>query len=84
MNPILQLLKDANISDEKTKEIFQALTENPLMAMTTISQLGIDSAKLQAVMMQVMSQPNLIKEAVEELGLDFSAVEKAKQVLNEQ
>ncbi len=79
MNPILQLLKDANISDEKTKEIFQALTESPLMAMTTISQLGIEPAKLQAVMMQVMTQPNLIKEAVEELGLDFSAVEKAKE-----
>ena len=81
MNPIIQLLKDANISDEKTKEIFQSLVENPLMAMATIGQLGIEPDKLQAVMMQVMTQPNLIKEAVEELGLDFSAVEKAKEQL---
>lgn len=79
MNPIIQLLKDANISDEQTKDIFQSLTENPLMAMATIGQLGIPPEKLQAVMMQVMANPNLIKEAVDELGLDFSAVEKAKQ-----
>ncbi len=81
MNPIIQLLKDANISDEQTKEIFKALVENPLMAMSTIGQLGIEPDKLQAVMMQVMTQPNLIKEAVDELGLDFSAVEKAKEQL---
>ena len=84
MNPILQLLKDANISDEKTKEIFQALTENPLMAMSTIGELGIAPDKLQAVMMQVMTNPDLIKDAVNELGLDFSAVEKAKQQLKPQ
>ncbi|GLX77111.1 hypothetical protein tinsulaeT_04510 [Thalassotalea insulae] len=84
MNPIIQLLKDANISEQQTKEVFQALTENPLMAMTTISQLGIAPEKLQAVMMQVMTAPELIKEAVDELGLDFSAVEKAKQQMAEQ
>ena len=82
MNPIIQLLKDANIGDEKIKEIFQALTENPLMAMATIGQLGIPPEQLQPVMMQVMTNPALIKEAVEELGLDFSAVEKAKEQLN--
>ncbi len=83
MNPIIQLLKDANISAQQTKEVFQALTENPLMAMSTIGQLGIAPEKLQAVMMQVMTTPELIKEAVDELGLDFSAVEKAKQQLAE-
>lgn len=82
MNPIIQLLKDANIGEEQTKAIFQELTESPLTAMNTISQLGIEQAKLQAVMMQVMTAPNLVKEAVEELGLDFSAVEKAKQQLD--
>jgi len=83
MNPIIQLLKDANISDEQIKDIFQSLTENPIMAMTTIGQLGIPPEKLQPVMMQVMTNPELIKEAVEELGLDFSAVEKAKQTLDQ-
>jgi len=82
MNPIIQLLKDANISDEQTKAVFQSLTENPLMAVTTIGQLGIAPDKLQAVMMQVITQPNLIEEAVKELGFDFSAVEKAKEQLN--
>ncbi len=81
MNPIIELLKDANISDEKTKEVFQMLVENPLMAMTTIGKLGIAPDKLQAVMMQVMTQPTLIKEAVEALGLDFDALEKAKEQL---
>ena len=84
MNPIIQLLKDANISDDKIKEVFQALTENPLMAMNTIAQLGIEPEKLQAVMMQVMTAPHLIKEAVDELGLDFSAVEKAKAQMQSQ
>lgn len=83
MNPIIQLLKDQNVSDEKTKEVFQSLTENPLMAMNTIAELGLPPEKLQAVMMQVMTNPDLIKEAVEELGLDFSAVEKAKQQLDQ-
>lgn len=81
MNPIIELLKDANISDEKTKEVFQMLVETPLMAMTTIGKLGIAPDKLQAVMMQVMTQPTLIKEAVEALGLDFDAVKKAKEQL---
>lgn len=84
MNPIIQLLHDANISQQQTKEIFQALTENPLMAMSTIGELGLAPDKLQAVMMQVMTNPDLIKDAVNELGLDFSAVEKAKQQLKPQ
>lgn len=84
MNPIIQLLHDANINEQQTKEIFQALTENPLMAMSTIGELGIAPDKLQAVMMQVMTNPDLIKDAVNELGLDFSAVEKAKQQLKPQ
>jgi len=81
MNPIIQLLKDANISDTQTKEVFSALTENPLMAMATIGQLGLAPEKLQAVMLQVMSEPQLIKDAVDELGLDFSAVEELKEQL---
>lgn len=84
MNPIIQLLHDANINEQQTKEIFQALTENPLMAMSTIGELGIAPDKLQAVMMQVMTNPDLIKDAVNELGFDFSAVEKAKQQLKPQ
>ena len=64
MNPIIQLLKDANISEQQTKDIFQSLTDNPLMAMNTIGPLSIAPEKLPAVMMQVMTQPNLIKEAV--------------------
>ena len=82
MNPIIQLLKEQNISDQQTASIFKELTENPLMAMNTIGSLGIAPEKLQAVMMQVMTNPNLIKEAVEELGLDFSAVETAKQKID--
>lgn len=82
MNPIIELLKEQDISDEKIASIFSELTENPLMAMNTIGGLGIAPEKLQAVMMQVMTNPNLIKEAVDELGLDFSAVEKAKQTMD--
>jgi len=83
MNPIIQMLKEQNISEEKINELFQALTENPLMAMGIIQQLGIPSEKLQAIMGLVMTQPDLIKEAVEELGLDFSKVEAAKSKLKE-
>ncbi len=79
MNPIIALLKDNNISDQQINDIFQALTQNPLAAMATISQLGLPQEDLQALMGQVMQNPALIKEAVEELGLDFSKVEQAKQ-----
>ncbi len=83
MNPILQMLKEQNVSDEKINELFHALTDNPLMAMGIIGQLGIPPEKLQAIMGLVMTQPELIKEAVEELGLDFSKVEAAKDKLKQ-
>lgn len=83
MNPIIKMLQELNVSEEKIKELFQALTENPLMAMAVIGQLGIPSEKLQEIMGIVMTQPNLIKEAVGELGLDFSKVEAAKAKLKE-
>lgn len=83
MNPIIKLLKDENISDEKISELFNALTANPMMAMGLIQQMGIAPEKLQAVMGLVMTQPELIKEAVEELGLDYSKVEEAKNALNQ-
>ncbi|PME21730.1 hypothetical protein BCV44_00085 [Vibrio cyclitrophicus] len=81
MNPILAMLKENNISDEQISEIFKTLTESPLAAMATISQLGLPQDKLQMLMGQVMQNPALIKEAVEELGLDFSKVEAAKEQL---
>jgi len=82
MNPILAILKEHNVSDEQTKAVFQALTENPLMAMNTVQTLGIPADKIQALMMLLMQNPGLIKEAVDELGLDFSKVEAAKESLN--
>ncbi|WP_394125873.1 DUF2999 family protein [Vibrio hepatarius] len=84
MNPILALLKENNISDEQINELFQTLTQNPLAAMATIGQLGLPQDKLQLLMGQVMQNPALIKDAVEELGLDFSKVEEAKQKLQNQ
>ncbi|PML50572.1 DUF2999 family protein, partial [Vibrio sp. 10N.261.52.A1] len=77
----LAMLKENNISDAQISELFQTLTENPLAAMATISQLGLPQDKLQMLMGQVMQNPALIKEAVEELGLDFSKVEAAKEQL---
>lgn len=84
MNPILALLKENNISDAQINELFQTLTENPLAAMATIGQLGLPQEQLQLLMGQVMQNPALIKEAVEELGLDFSKVEEAKEKLQSQ
>ena len=84
MNPIIALLKENNISDEQINEIFHTLTQNPLAAMATISQLGLPQDKLQMLMAQVMQKPALIKEAVDELGLDFSKVEEAKEKLQSQ
>jgi len=81
MNPIIAILKEHNVSDAQTKEVFQALTENPMMAMATVQQLGIPAEKLQSMMMLLMQNPGLIKEAVEELGLDFAKVEAAKESL---
>lgn len=81
MNPILQILKELNVSDEKVKELFKTLTENPMMAMGVISKMGIPPEKLQSIMGMIMATPGIIKEAVDELGLDFSAVEKAKEAL---
>ncbi|MBD1564820.1 DUF2999 family protein [Vibrio sp. SA48] len=81
MNPILAMLKENNISDEQINELFQTLTQNPFAAMATISQLGLPQDKLQLLMGQVMQTPALIKEAVQELGLDFSKVEEAKERL---
>lgn len=81
MNPIIALLKENNISDEQISAIFETLTQNPLAAMATIAQLGLPQDKLQMLMAQVMQNPTLIKEAVDELGLDFAKVEAAKEQL---
>ncbi|WP_088210121.1 DUF2999 family protein [Shewanella sp. Shew256] len=81
MNPIIAILKEHNVTDAKINELFQALTDNPLMAMGIIGQLGIPPEKLQQLMALVMQNPALIKEAVLELGLDFAKVEAAKAKL---
>jgi hypothetical protein len=82
VNPIISLLKAHNISDEQIQALFQSLTQNPLMAMGTLGQLGIPPEKLQGLMMQLMQNPGLIKEAVTELGLDFAKVAAAKAKLD--
>lgn len=79
MNPIIALLKKHQVSDEQIREVFETLTQNPLAAMATISQLGLPEDDLKALMGQVMQNPALIKQAVDELGLDFSKVEAAQQ-----
>ncbi len=84
MNPIIALLKENNISDAQINEIFQTLTQNPFAALATIGQWGLPQDKLQMLMAQVMQNPALIKQAVEELGLDFSKVEEAKEKLQSQ
>ncbi|QLE86984.1 DUF2999 family protein [Shewanella sp. Scap07] len=81
MNPIIAMLKEHNISDAQINELFQTLTANPMAAMATIAQLGIPPEKLQQLMGLVMQNPNLIKEAVNELGLDMEKVEAAKAQL---
>ncbi len=83
MNPIIKTLKEHQVSDEKIVEVFEALTQNPLAAMTIIPSLGIPPEQLQPLMLAVMSQPDLIKQAVEELNLDFSKVEQAKAKMQE-
>ena len=83
MNPIIAILKEHDVSDAKINELFQALTQNPLMAMSIVGQLGIPAEKLQQLMALVMQNPALIKEAVVELGLDFSKVEAAKEQLQQ-
>ncbi|MBD0787373.1 DUF2999 family protein [Vibrio sp. Y2-5] len=83
MNPIIALLKENNVNNDKIQELFQALTQNPLAAMAIVGQLGLPQEQLQLLMGQVMQNPALIKEAVEELGLDFSKVEEAKAKLQQ-
>ena len=84
MNPIIAILKEHNIADEQIKSLFETLTENPLMAMGVVQQLGIPQDKLQKLMGLVMQNTNLIKEAVEELGLDLAKVEAAREKLSGQ
>ncbi|MBR9728433.1 DUF2999 family protein [Shewanella intestini] len=81
MNPIIAILKEHNVTDAQINDVFQALTQNPMMAMSIIGQLGIPPEKLQQLMGLVMQNPALIKEAVEELGLDFTKVEAAQAQL---
>ncbi|NMP16690.1 MULTISPECIES: DUF2999 family protein [unclassified Thalassotalea] len=84
MNPIIALLKQENISDEQITDLFQQMTENPMVAMATITQLDIPQDRLQPILMQVMSNPALIKDAVSELGLDTEALAQAAQKLKYQ
>ena len=45
MNPIIQSLKELNVSEEKIKELFQVLTDNPMMAMVTIQIVRFNPQK---------------------------------------
>ncbi|MGO2011631.1 MAG: DUF2999 family protein [Pseudoalteromonas sp.] len=84
MNPIIATLKEHNVSDEKVHELFQAFTENPMAAMALVQQLGIPPEQLQQLMGLVMTQPHLIKEASDELGISDAEFAKAKEQLNNQ
>ncbi|RBW46325.1 hypothetical protein DS885_08640 [Psychromonas sp. B3M02] len=81
MNPILAILKEHNVSDQKIASLFEALTDNPMMALGLIQQLGIPPEQLKQLMATIMENPALIKEATDELGLDFAKVEAAKEKL---
>ena len=50
MNPIIAILKKHNVSDEKIKSLFEALTDNPMMAMSLEQQLGIPPEELKKLM----------------------------------
>ncbi|MEL0660365.1 DUF2999 family protein [Psychromonas arctica] len=82
MNPIIAILKTHNVNDKKIKSLFEALTDNPMMAMSLVQQLGIPPEELKKLMGTIMAQPQLIKEATDELGLDFAKVQEAKDKLN--
>ncbi|MCF7499446.1 MULTISPECIES: DUF2999 family protein [unclassified Pseudoalteromonas] len=84
MNPIIETLKEHNVSDEQVHALFSAFLENPMLAMAQIQQLGIPPEKLQQLMALVMTQPNLIKDAAESLGINAEQVEQAKQQFKNQ
>jgi hypothetical protein len=84
MNPIIETLKEHNVSDEQVHALFSAFLENPMLAMAQIQQLGIPPEKLQQLMALVMTQPNLIKDAAESLGINAEQVEQAKQKFKNQ
>ncbi|MBQ4832263.1 DUF2999 family protein [Pseudoalteromonas sp. MMG010] len=83
MNPIIAILQEHNVSNEQVTSLFEAFSENPMLAMAQIQTLGIAPEKLQQLMAVVMTQPHLIKEATDELGLDFEKVKEAKEKLNQ-
>ncbi|GLT18759.1 hypothetical protein GCM10007938_25400 [Vibrio zhanjiangensis] len=83
MNPIIDMLKKHNISNEQINQLFETLTQNPLAAMSSLGQLGLPQDQLQILMGQVMQNPQIMRDAVDELGLDFSKVEQAKNKLQQ-
>ncbi|MQD84182.1 DUF2999 family protein, partial [Vibrio parahaemolyticus] len=57
--------------------------QNPLVSMATISHIVLPQDQPKALMAQVMQNTGLNKEAVEELGLEFSKVVEAKAKLQQ-
>lgn len=49
MNPIIAILKEHNVSDEKVAALFEAFTQNPMMAMALVQELGIPPEKTSAI-----------------------------------
>lgn len=83
MNPIIALLREAKVTDEQINQVFTAATQNPMMAMVHVQQLGLPAEELQKVVMLVMTDPGLIQEAAQELGLDLTKVAEAKEKLQQ-
>ncbi|QJY41356.1 DUF2999 family protein [Vibrio cholerae] len=83
MNPIKAMLKENNISNVLINSLFQTRTQNPLAVMATLAQLCLPQDKMQILLAQLMQNQALIKQAVEELGLDYAKVEPAKAKLQQ-
>jgi hypothetical protein len=82
MSVLGDIFKEANVSDDKIKEIVEKLRENPLDALAAVQALNLDQEVIGKIMGTVMSNPNAIDELAKEMGVSQEDIDKIKDQIN--
>ena len=81
MSRLQEIFQSLNITSEQAQKLITAVKENPLSAMGLIQEMGIDPTAIQTIAMELMSNPDAMKEVMAEMGVSDQDVEKAKEQL---
>ncbi len=76
MSKLAEIFENANLTKAQLEDILKTLLENPMAAMTKVTELKVSPDLIQQVMATVMMNPAEIGEFAKHLGIDAELVDK--------